>query len=272
MTLRTLPVRVFLLLGQGMSMPLRLLVQYRHLFFLLLRRDLVDRTSGTVLGFVWLLAQPAMMMVAYWFLLGLVLKVRMPGEVAFVPYFLTGMLPWLMISDALGRATGVLSEMAALYQRMNFPIALLPLLPLVLSALIYGVVFIGVTAVVAPWQHMLYVPPLLVLLVIWLMPFAYLLSVFGLFIRDVRQIIPLALMMVMFLSPILYMPQMLPARLQPWMVLNPVADWLAVVHGLIQGLPFDAVHVLRPWLWWLLLAGPAWLLFRRAEPHMREAL
>jgi lipopolysaccharide transport system permease protein len=53
---------------------------------------------------------------------------------------------------------------------------------------------------------------------------------------------------------------------------NPFADLMAVIHGLLQGMPFSAGNIIRPLLLWLLLMGPAWLLFVRAEPHMREAL
>jgi len=263
----------------GLAEPLKALVRYRDLFWLLLRRDLAERTSGTVFGFVWLLLQPALQMLAYWFLLGLVLQVRFPGRVGFVEYFLLAMLPWLMISEALGRGTGVLAELGSLYQRMTFPVVLLPLLPLALSGLIFGTVYIGLVAIVAGVAKVVYAPLIILALVIWLLPFIYLLSVLGLFVRDVRQLVPFLLTLVMFLTPILYAAQMLPPWLQRVMVFNPVADLMAVIHHLTLDLPITSVEGVSPWMvwtfpWlvWLVLLGPAWVIFRRTEPHMREAL
>jgi len=44
------------------------------------------------------------------------------------------------------------------------------------------------------------------------------------------------------------------------------------VHGLVQGREFSWINVIRPWCIWLLLMGPAWLVFRRSIPHIREVL
>ena len=256
----------------GLVEPFKALIQHRSLFFLLLRRDLADRTSGTVLGFSWLLVQPALQMLAFWFLLELVLQVRFPGRVGFLDYFLVGMLPWLLISEVVMRSTAVLNDLSSLYSRMAFPIVLLPLLPLVMGGAIFGSVYIVMVGLLAGPLAALYAPLIIVALLVWLLPLAYLLSVVGLFVRDFRQFLPFALTMFMYLTPFLYMPQMLPEAMRPFMVLNPLADIVAVVHHLILDLPVTPGNWVRPWLLWLVLLGPAWVIFYRAQPHMREAL
>ncbi len=269
-------VRFFVRLVQhtvsGVVEPVRALLQYRDLFLLLLRRDLAERTSGTVLGFVWLLLQPALQMVAYWFLLGIVVKVRFPGQIGFLEYFLIAILPWLMISESVTRGTSILAEFGSLYQRMTFPVVLLPLLPLAMSGLIFGTVYIGMVAIIAGPLKALYAPLIIVALVVWLLPFVYLLSVLGLFVRDVRQLVPFLLTLGMFLTPILYMAQSLPALMQQYLWLNPFADIMAVIHHVVLDLPVTPGNWVRPWILWFLLLGPAWVIFRRTEPHMREAL
>ena len=42
--------------------------------------------------------------------------------------------------------------------------------------------------------------------------------------------------------------------------------------ALLQDLPLTPGNLLRPLALWLLALAPAWVLFRRTEPHMREAL
>jgi len=98
------------------------------------------------------------------------------------------------------------------------------------------------------------------------------LPVLGLFIKDFAQVVPFLVMITMFLTPILYFPGMLPDGMQQFIWLNPFSDLLAVVHGIVQGREFSQVNVLRPFVVWLVLLGPAWLVFRRSIPHIREVL
>jgi len=65
---------------------------------------------------------------------------------------------------------------------------------------------------------------------------------------------------------------MLPEGMQAFVWLNPFSDLMAIVHGLVQGREFSWINVIRPWCIWLLLMGPAWLVFRRSIPHIREVL
>lgn len=266
------PGRLLRALLLGLLEPGRALVRHRELFLLLLRRDLSDRTAGTIFGFSWVFIQPALQVLAFWFLLDLVLQIRFPGRVSFVEYFLVGMLAWLMLADAIARSTHVLTELSALYQRMRFPIVLLPMLPLTMAGLIFGGVYTVMAIVIAgPWS-VIKAPLIIFGLMIWLLPWAYLLAVLGLFLRDIRQLVPFALTMLLFLSPILYTPDMLPEGMQFLLSINPIADLMAIIHHVLLGTPIEAGNWLRPWLLWLLLLGPAWIIFRRAEPHLREAL
>jgi lipopolysaccharide transport system permease protein len=65
---------------------------------------------------------------------------------------------------------------------------------------------------------------------------------------------------------------MLPPSVQPWLVLNPFADLMAVVHALVQGMPLSWGNFTRLGVLWVVLLVPAWTLFLRSEPHMRETL
>src|SRR5690606_10032044 len=110
------------------------------------------------------------------------------------------------------------------------------------------------------------------LLLLWLLPLIYLFSVLGVFMRDFAQALPILLMFMMYATPILYFPDMVPDALAPILWLNPFADLMQCIHALVElrPLPFDAAG--RLWLLWLLLLGPAWVLYRRSLPHVREVL
>ena len=104
------------------------------------------------------------------------------------------------------------------------------------------------------------------------MPLCYLFSIIGLFLKDIGQIFPFLITITMYLTPILYMPQLMPESMRWILTISPVADLIALVHAGIQGMPWTWGNILLPFGLWLILLGPAWVLFRRAEPHIREML
>lgn len=253
----------------------RVKVQFQEtaqLLRVLVRREVVARTSGTWLGGTWLILQPALQVVAFWFLLDVVLKVRSVGKVPFLEYFLTAMMSWLFIQEALNRALTVLSDYAGLYQRTIFPIGVLPLVPLLMSGLIYTPVMLIVCGgLIGPWAVL---KSLLVmsLLCLVLLPAVYLFAVAGLFIRETRQVMPFAMTMLMYFSPILYQPDSLPEWIRSWLFLNPLADLISVQQKWLLGSSASWWGLGRAAvLWSLTLPLSVWL-FRRAIPHMREAL
>jgi lipopolysaccharide transport system permease protein len=256
----------------GLLGPFRVLARERELLSLLVRRDIIGRTRGTVLGWVWMLAQPALQILAFWFLLDFVLQVRVPGKVVFIDYFLTAMLPWLFISDTLNRCLAVLTEFSSLYKRTVFPLKVLPLLPGFSACLVYTPIYAVTMGLLAgpgaAIQGVLLMAGLLVLL----MPACYLLAVLGCFVKDLRQAFPFMLNMLLYLTPILYLPGMLPQEFQELLAVNPLADVMAVIESAVHGLPVTAGNFIRPLLLWFLSLGPAWVLFHRGEPHIREAV
>ncbi|WP_353570588.1 ABC transporter permease [Candidatus Albibeggiatoa sp. nov. BB20] len=245
---------------------------HRYLLLLLIKRDIVNRTSGTWLGDIWLLIQPALQIVGFWFLLDIVLKIKFPNKVPFVEYFLLGMLPWLFISEVLSRCLTVLREFGGLYQRAVFPIIILPLLPLSLSAILYSIVMALVTGLLAGYEHTFSGFILIYVIALWMIPICYLLAVIGLFLKDVAQLFPFLITVTLYLTPILYLPELMPEPLQWILVINPIADIMALIHALTQGLAWEWGNIVRPVGLWLLLLGPAWAIYHRAQPHIREML
>ena len=257
---------------EGFWRPFQAAFTHKYLLFLLIKRDVTTRTSGTLLGDIWLLFQPALQVFGFWFLLDVVIKVKFPNGVAFVDYFLVGMLPWLFISEVLSRSLNVLSEFSSLYQRTVFPLVILPLLPLILSSLLYAIIMAITMGLLVSFSVVPIGAMIILLLALWLLPLCYLLAIIGLFIKDVGQIFPFLITFTLYLTPILYMPDLMPQKMQWILMFNPIADIMALIHASIQGLSWNWGNIWRPLGLWLLLLAPCWVLFRRAEPHVREML
>ena len=248
---------------------------HRHVELLqvLLAREIAARTSGTVLGAFWMLLQPALQTAAIWFLLQVVLRIRYPElQGGFTEYYLAGMVPWLMLSEIMLRSLSILQEYAPIYQRTAFPVALIPLLPPIISGAIYIVIYVVVAAIfggaVSATTSVLYI----LLLLLWVLPVVYLLAIVGVFVRDVQQIAPFILTMVLYLTPIFYLPAAMPKWLAWWLLINPFAHIVGIAHAVIGSEPLHFRGLIALAAVWLLLGYPTWRMFRRVEPMIREAL
>jgi len=268
----TLINRYFTVTFLGLVQPFQIAWHNRYLLSLLIKRDITSRTSDTFFGGAWLLLQPALQILGFWFLLGVIFNIKFPDGMPFVDYFLVSMLPWLFISEIWSRSLSVLAEFSSLYRRALFPVAILPLLPLVLSATMYAVVMALMVGFIEGWQ----LAPLgfigIFILALWLIPCAYLLAIGGLFLKDIAQFFPFVTIITLYLTPILYTPDLVPEGMEWVLMVNPVADVIALFHAALQGMDWHWWNILRPLGLWLLVLGPAWVLFCRAEPHVREML
>ncbi|MDY6982651.1 MAG: ABC transporter permease [Pseudomonadota bacterium] len=265
-------VRLLRNLRDGVAVPLRACINHASLLRMLVRRDLVARTSGTVLGKLWPVVQPALQILGFWFMFDIVYGMRAQRGNDYLEYLLIGMLPWLLLSEVLVRASGLFREFASLYRRTPFPVELLPILIMVIPGCVHMFVFFclafGFHGPLAAVQSLVVIP----LLLLWLLPLALLFSVLGVFLRDFAQGLPFLLMLIMYATPILYFPDMLPDGFRDWLWINPFADLVAVIHAVVDESAIPRNSAARLIGLWLLLLGPCWAVFRRSVPHVREVL
>jgi len=243
------------------------------LYRILVKRDLVNKTSGTVLGKLWPLVQPTMQILGYWFVFGVVFSMRAESRGPdYLQYLLTGMVPWLCVSEILSRSTNMFREFSSLYRRNPFPLEILPLLIMAIPCLVFTSVYFVLNFFLGGVDKALVSLVVVPMFIIWLLPLCLFLPVLGLFIKDFAHTVPFLLMITLFLTPILYFPSMLPDSVSGIIWINPFSDLMAVAHGLVQDAEYSWINLARPFLIWLLLLGPAWLVFRRSIPHIREVL
>lgn len=256
----------------GIKVPFRSSIAHASLLRMLLKREVVNRTSGTLLGKLWPLLQPTLQVLGFWFLFDIVYGMRVNRGPSFLDYLLTGMLPWLCLMEVLSRAAGMFREFSMVFRRTPFPIEILALLIMIIPGVVYTIVYFLTCLLLFGPVVALQSLPVIPLLLLWLLPFVLLTSVLGLFLRDFAQAVPFVLMLIMYSTPILYFPDMMPDTVQSWLWLNPFADLMAAIHAMVNTGPLNVDGIGRLLGLWLLLLGPAWLIFRRSLPHIREVL
>lgn len=89
--------------------------------------DLKKIYKGAALGWVWLIAKPAVNILIYWFLFAVGLRVG--TSVNGYPYFIwliLGLLPWFYITDIISGLPGSYKKYNYLVNKIKFPISIIP--------------------------------------------------------------------------------------------------------------------------------------------------
>ena len=216
--------------------------QHWRLIVSLTRRDLAERFQGSLLGPLWYLITPAILILTYTLVFGVVFKVRAPfargaesSNVEFGLFLFSGLLIFTVFSDVVSRSSSLVVSKPNFVKKVVFPLEILSIVA-VLSALAGGVlsfallllatlVLTGGVAVTS----VLYLSALL-LMIPMLVGLSWFLAALGTYVRDVAQIIGLLLTVVLFLSPVFTPLSAFPATVRAYLLLNPVSIPIELGH------------------------------------------
>jgi ABC-type polysaccharide/polyol phosphate export permease len=258
-------------------MYLRELAENAHLVLSFAKRDIRAKYKQTLLGVAWAVIQPLSLMVV--FTLVFSVFARVPSEGVPYPIFSYSVLIfWMFFASCVSQGTVAMTANAALVRKIYFPRETL-LLAVMLSALVDLTIAGGLLAamfvyyqVALSWA-MLWVLPLLLLEMLFVLAVILITSAVQVYYRDVGHALPLLLQLWMYASPIAYPLSSVPERLKPIYLINPMA-------GIIDGYRSALLHGVRPNLDYLgaaavalpILVVGAYLIFKRAERSFADVI
>jgi ABC-type polysaccharide/polyol phosphate export permease len=242
--------------------------------------DLRRRYARSLGGVAWYVLSPLLTIATYYMVFGVGLKVTTPTAGPFFPFFISGMLPWLVFADALTASTDVLTRNRDLISNAIFPLHLLPLSRLVSAftahlAVLAAVIVLFCATGRAPGIHAIEIVYYMLGLGLLAAGFAFFLSAVNVVFRDTREILGFLLPLLFFTVPIIWPLDLVPPQWH-WLVnLNPMGY---VVEGYRQALLYNhpiADNPLSPVAFWLItgcvfLAGCG--IFKRLQSDLAELM
>ncbi len=204
----------------------------RSLIIQMVRREVVGRYRGSLMGMLWSFINPVLMLAVYTFVFSVVFKAKW-GEGAsdskldFALILFVGMIVYGIFAESVNRAPALIVGNANFVKKVVFPLDILPWVAMG-ATLFHAVVSVGVWTVLfvivkgyLPWTIALL--PLVVLpLVLLTMGCTWFLASTAVYLRDVAQTTGIITTVLMFLSPIFYPAAALPERYRPLLELNPL--------------------------------------------------
>lgn len=257
------------------------IVKQRRLLLEMARRDVSDRYAGQMLGAVWAVVHPVMTIAVFIFMFAVVFRMKVDGGLD-IPgdhtlYMVSGLVPWLVTADVLGRSSAIVSSQASLVKQVVFPVEILPV-KMVLASLptfligFAGLALYGLAVGRATPALLLYLLAALPLY-LFLFGIAFALSAVGVFLRDIREIVQMYTLIGIYVAPVFYFMDWVPERIRWVVYLNPVTVYMEMFHDAAY---YGGVRSAIVWFVALVLGGAmTWLgamLFARLKPHFGSYL
>ncbi len=103
------------------------LFRYRELFGNLFRRDVQAKYRGSLLGIVWTLANPVLLMAVYLLVFSVLYKTQFGSQGHYALFLLVGLAAWIFFATSLQAASRSMLDNANLIRKTRFPRQLVPL-------------------------------------------------------------------------------------------------------------------------------------------------
>jgi ABC-type polysaccharide/polyol phosphate export permease len=211
--------------GRDLIRSLKELWKRNELIKYLVVSNLKTTHKGTVLGYFWWLLEPLLLMGVYFLLVSVIFK---RGGQNYPIFLFCALLPWQFFTKSISQSVDSIASKAQLMKQIAFPKGVLPL-SAVLSNFVnflFGAVILFIMLLLykikITWWALLFFP-LILLQLMFTIGFAFFLSCFSIYFRDIKFAMRFVLRIWFYLSPGLYPLSLVPEKYYSLYLINPFA-------------------------------------------------
>lgn len=215
----------------------------------LVKKDIRQRYQGSVLGVLWTMLVPVLMLVIYTFIFSEVFQAKWNMDTTdtyqFALMLFCGLSAFNLVGEVMNRSTTLLASHVNYVKKVIFPLEILPVV-LTLSALFHCAVSYGILIAA---KYILYrtVSPTLYLLLPAMVPLVVLAVGAGLFIsaisvylKDVGNVISVIVTVLMYLSPVFFPLDAVPEDFRAVCEMNPMTYIIENFRNVVlYGMPIN---------------------------------
>ncbi len=192
------------------SLNFKELIDYKELFYFFTWRDIKVKYKQTLLGFLWAVIQPMIMMLIFTFFVGNTMKMASDG-MEYSAFAFSGLILWLIFSSGLNNAGNSMITNAQIIKKIYFPRLIIPVAS-ILVAVFDFLITLPVFIMLLIFLHQpidlltafLFWPLGLLLTFIATLGPGCLLAALNVKYRDFRYVIPFLIQALLFLTPAIY--------------------------------------------------------------------
>jgi ABC-2 type transport system permease protein/lipopolysaccharide transport system permease protein len=205
----------------------------RAVLWRLVRQQLILRYRRTVLGYLWTLINPLLMMSVMAMVFATIFKEDVK---VFAVFLFAGMIPWNCFNSIVVQSSGSFINNEGLIKKIYLPKAVFPLSVsvgvIIDSLLSFVALFAIIIAVGGTFSTALFfIPVAYVLLFMFSLGVGLVLSIVTVFFRDMQYVLQIAMQGLFFLTPILYKASALSGAVAGLVALNPVVPYIELFRA-----------------------------------------
>jgi lipopolysaccharide transport system permease protein len=208
------------------------LIRNRQLIFQMIKREVIGRYRGSVIGLAWSFFNPIFMLSVYTVVFSVIFKARWgladeENKLQFALILFAGMIILNLFIEVINRSPMLILSNANYVKKVIFPLETLPIVS-IFTALFHTFIsfFILIITFVAFNGYLnlttLFIPVIIFPFLILLLGLSFILASFGVFLRDVGQTVSLITTLMTFLSPVFYPINAVPEKFQIYLMANPM--------------------------------------------------
>jgi len=212
--------------------------RFRELFYIFSWRDYKVRYKQTIIGIVWAILQPFLLMLVFSFFFGRLIGVESNG--APYPIFVySGLLFWTYFSTALTSASNTLIDNENIVKKIYFPRLLLPFSATITPLIDFVLAFFVLGGMMVYYRFSPNALSIILIPLLMLMSFmaaaglGSLLAAINVRFRDVRYALPFVIQTLFFITPVIYPTSLVPEQFRWILNLNPMAGIIDTARALI---------------------------------------
>ena len=218
--------------------------RYRELIWALALKELKIRYKRSVLGFLWALLNPALLMLVLTAVFSTVMRMAIPHYAIFL---LSVLLPWTFFSQSLAYAVESIVGNGELLKKVSVPKLVFPVAAVVSNLINLLLSIIPLVLIVLVMRHpfywtWIYLPVPLVALAIFTLGATFLFAAANVYYRDVAHIVQILLQVWFYVTPIIYSLDIFPAHYRWMFKLNPL---IFVLNGFRLAVYYGQLPQLR---------------------------
>lgn len=229
-----------------LQVDFRELWQYRDLYRMLVKRDIVVWYKQTILGPLWFFIQPILTTIMFMIVFGGIAKIGTDG----IPqplFYLAGICLWNYFAESLNQTSNTFIQNSALFGKVYFPRLVVPIatvtsnlvrlgIQLLLFVFVYLYFAFFTEATVAPNLYICLVPLLILLLSGLALGFGVLFSSLTTKYRDLTFLLSFLVQLWMYATPVIYpLSTIENPTLKKMMLLNPMTAILETFKYAVLG-------------------------------------
>jgi lipopolysaccharide transport system permease protein len=225
-----------------LTLPLERAWHFRDLIRAVVRRELAARFRGSILGWLWAIFGPLVMLSAYTIIfsnaVGVPKSASAGGVKTYALSIFIGLIVFNLFSELAYRSPGLLQEHVNFIKKSIFPSETLAwtasIRALVYAAISFGVLLIFEVFVTGGLPVTIVLLPLVVIpLMLFLLGVSWFLMALGSFTRDVAHLMISIVPVMMFATPIFYSITDVPPKLRFYVHFNLIGNYVEMIRDLL---------------------------------------